>query len=181
MAKDQRGPDHPETLLAMHNLAVSFVQAHRLDEAIPLFAEVVRLRKAKLLPDHPDTLASIDGLVDADLAAGRWAEAEAAAREGLDARTRRAPDEWSRFHTMSLLGAALAGQKKYTQAEPLLLAGYEGLKAREAKIPAPTRGRLRAAAARIVPFYEVWGRPDKAAEWRKRLGSPAATPPRSSP
>src|SRR5262249_57868636 len=99
MARARRGPDHPETLLVMHNLAVSYAQAHRLDEAIPLFAEVVRLRKARLLPDHPDTLASLDGLADAGLSAGRWAEAAAAAREGLDARTRKAPDDWSRFHT----------------------------------------------------------------------------------
>jgi tetratricopeptide (TPR) repeat protein len=170
MIKAQRGPDHPDTLLAIHNLAVSYAQAQRLDEAIALFEDVVRLRKARLLPDHPETLASLDGLVDAYLAAGRWADAEAAAREGLDARTRKAPDDWPRFHTMSLLGAALAGRKKYAQAEPLLIAGYEGLKAREARMPAPTRGRLRAAAARILPFYEAWGKPDRAAEWHKTLG-----------
>ena len=176
MMKTERGPDHPDTLHAMHNLAVSCVQARRLDEAISLFEDVVRLRKAKLLPDHPETLASTDGLVDAYLAAGRWADAEAAAREGLDARTRKAPDDWPRFHTMSLLGAALAGQKKYAQAEPLLIAGYEGLKAREARIAAPARGRLRAAAGRIVPFYEAWGKPDRAAEWRKTLGTPERKP-----
>jgi eukaryotic-like serine/threonine-protein kinase len=175
-AKAQRGPDHPETLVVMHNLAVSYAQAQRLDEAIALFAEVVRLRKAKLLPDHPDTLASVDGLADADLSAGRWAEAESAASEGLEARTRKAPDDWSRFHTMSLLGAALASQKKYAQAEPLLIGGYEGLKAREAKIPARTRSRLSAAAARIAPFYEAWGKPDRAVEWRKELGLPKRKP-----
>jgi len=46
---------------------------------------------------------------------------------------------------------------------------YEGLKAREAKTPAPSKKRLTEAAERIVPFYEAWGKPDKAAEWRKRL------------
>ena len=119
----------------MHNLAVTCSQAGRLDEAIPLFEEVVKLRKKKLLPDHPDTLASTDGLIEAYLNARRWAEAAAAAREGLEARTRKSPDDWSQFHTMSLLGAALAGQKKYPHAEPPLIAGYEGLKGREAKIP----------------------------------------------
>jgi hypothetical protein len=176
MAKARRGPDNPDTLHALHNLAVSYVQARRLDEGISLFEEAVRRRKANLLPDHPDTLASTDGLVDAYLGARRWAEAAVAAREGLEARTRKAPDDWPRFHTMSLLGAALAGQKQYAQAEPMLIAGYEGLKAREAKIPAPNRSRLRAAAARIVPFYEAWGKPDKAAEWRKTLGPTGPKP-----
>src|SRR5205823_5776191 len=166
MMNAQRGPDHPDTLHAMHNLAVSCFQAHRLDEAIPLFEEVVRLRKARLLPDHPDTLASTDGLVDAYLGARRWAEAEAAAREGLDARTRKAPDAWSRFHTMSLLGAALAGQGKHAQAEPPLIGGYEGLKAREAKIPPQAKPRLAGAAERVVRLYEAWSKPEQAALWQ---------------
>jgi serine/threonine protein kinase len=176
MIKAQRGPDHPETLVAMHNLAVSYTQAQRLDEALSLFEEVVRLREARLLPDHPETLASIDGLADAYLAAGRWTEAEAAARKGLDARTRKAPDDWPRFHTLSLLGAALAGQKKHAEAEPLLIAGYKGLKALEARMPSPSRGRVRIAAARIVPFCDAWGKTDRAAEWRKALELPGPKP-----
>ena len=31
----------------------------------------------------------------------------------------------------SLLGESLIGQKKYADAEPLVLSGYEGLRARE--------------------------------------------------
>ena len=41
------------------------------------------------------------------------------------------------------MGATLLGQKKYAEAEPLLLAGYEGMKQREAKIPAAGKIRLR--------------------------------------
>jgi hypothetical protein len=165
--------------MAIHNLAVSCLQARRLDEAISLYEEAVRLRKAKLMPDHPDTLASIDGLVDAYLAAQRWDDAETAARDGVEGRTRKSPDDWSLYHTMSLRGAALAGQKKYAEAERLLIGGYEQLKARESKIPSPARNRLRAAAARIVPFYEAWGQPEKAAEWRKKLGPGAADDPKT--
>ena len=145
--KARRGPDHPDTLYALHNLAVSCSDAGRLDEAIPLFEEVVRLRKAKLGPDHPFTLASADGLAGACLDARRWSEAASAARECLEARTRKQPDDWQRFHTMSLLGTALAGRKQYAEAEPLLIGGYEGLKAREAAIPPPARGRLRRRGA----------------------------------
>ncbi len=76
---------------------------------------------------------------------------------------------------MSQLGAALAGQGKHAQAEPLLTQGYEGMRTREAKIPALGKKRVAEAAARIVPFYEAWGKPDKAAEWRRRLG-PADAP-----
>ena len=80
---------------------------------------------------------------------------------------------------MSLLGAALAGQKKYAEAEPLLIAGYAGLKARAARIPAPTASHVAAAAARIVLLYEAWSKPDKAVEWRTKLGQSAATKPKT--
>jgi len=79
---------------------------------------------------------------------------------------------------MSQLGWALAGRKRYVEAEPLLIRGYEGLKEREAKIGAPARRSLVAAAGRIVPFYEAWGKADKAAEWRVKLATPAAGPGR---
>ena len=44
-----------------------------------------------------------------------------------------------RLNTKSMLGGALLGQKKYAEAEPLLLAGYEGTKQREATIPPQIR------------------------------------------
>jgi hypothetical protein len=73
------------------------------------------------------------------------------------------------------LGGSLLGQAKFAEAEPLILAGYEGLKAREAKIPARARPRLPEAATRIVKLYDAWGKNDRAAEWRARLSSAAKT------
>jgi hypothetical protein len=44
------------------------------------------------------------------------------------------------------------------------------MKAREAKIPAQGRPRLLEAAVRAVQLYEAWGQPEKATEWKARLG-----------
>ena len=60
------------------------------------------------------------------------------------------------------------GQKKYAKAEPLLLSGYEGLKAREARIPVPAKIRLTEAIDRLVQLYEAWGKPEQAAQWREK-------------
>jgi hypothetical protein len=117
---------------------------------------------------------TMNNLAGAYLDARRWAEAERTARECLSLRDKKSPDDWWRYHTMSQLGAALARQTKYAEAEPLLLQGYEGLKAREAKIPASRKDALAEAAARIVPFYKAWGQNDKAAEWRSRLAKAPA-------
>jgi hypothetical protein len=73
---------------------------------------------------------------------------------------------------MSLLGGALLGQGRYAEAEPLLAAGYEGLKAREAKIPAYLKFYLDEEAERVVRLYEEWGKPEQAAAWKARLGMP---------
>ena len=68
----------------------------------------------------------------------------------------------------------MLGQKKFAEAEPLILQGYEGLKAREAKIPAPSKKRLTEAAERVVKLYEAWGKPDQATRWRRELESEKA-------
>ena len=43
------------------------------------------------------------------------------------------------------------------------------MKARAAKVPAQGKKQVAAAARHIISFYEVWGKKDKADEWRKRL------------
>ena len=69
-----------------------------------------------------------------------------------------------------MLGAALLGQKNYSDAEPLLLAGYEGMKQRVTQIPPQAKDlRLREAVERLVQIYNAWNKPDRAAEWQKKL------------
>jgi eukaryotic-like serine/threonine-protein kinase len=60
--------------------------------------------------------------------------------------------------------------KKFAEAEPLIVAGYERIKAREAKIPVPDKPNLAEAAARVVRLYEAWGKPAEATKWKARLG-----------
>jgi hypothetical protein len=91
-------------------------------------------------------------------------------RECLAVREKAVPEDWSRFNAMSLLGGALLGQGKYAEAEPLVVRGYEGIKAREAKVPPPARVRLPEAAERVIRLYESWGKPEQAAEWKHKLG-----------
>jgi eukaryotic-like serine/threonine-protein kinase len=64
----------------------------------------------------------------------------------------------------------LLGQKKFADAEPLILAGYEGMKARAAKIPAAAKPNLAEAGVRVVWLYEGWGKPVQAAAWKRKLG-----------
>ena len=55
----------------MNNLAAAYQAAGKLDLALPLFEETLKLRKAKLGPEHPDTLTSMNNLAAAYQAAGK--------------------------------------------------------------------------------------------------------------
>jgi len=75
---------------------------------------------------------------------------------------------WQRFLAESVLGASLAGQKKYADAEPLLLEGYQGMAVRKDRIEVPSWYHLDRAREWIVQLYQAWGKPDNAAEWRSK-------------
>ena len=73
----------------------------RVNEALPLFEETLKLRKAKLGPDHPDTLESMFGLAWAYQAAGRLDEATSLHEEVLRLRKAKlGPDHPDTLHSM---------------------------------------------------------------------------------
>ena len=56
-----------------------------------------------------------------------YAGAESWARKTFTIFEKNGSKGWESFYSRGELGKSLAGQKKYADAEPLLLAGYEGL------------------------------------------------------
>jgi hypothetical protein len=66
-----------------------------------------------------------------------------------------------------MLGAALLGQKKFAEAEPLLRAGYQGVKTRAEKIPPEVKVlRLGEGLDRLIALAEATGNADEAKAWR---------------
>ena len=71
-----------------------------------------------------------------------------------------------------MLGDTLIRQKKFAEAEPLLLSAYEGMKAARIQYPRmASPKRLAEAGSRLIVLYDTWGKKDKADEWRKRIGT----------
>ena len=95
-----------------------------------------------------------------------FTEAESLLRDCLAVRQKKQPDVWTTFNTQSLLGESTLGQKKYADAEPLLLKGYEGMKQREKSIPADTRIRLPQALDRLIELYTAMNKPNEVKKWR---------------
>jgi hypothetical protein len=55
LRKSKLGEDHPDTLMSMHSLAISYSEAGRGAEALQLTEQVVKLQKNQLGEDHPET------------------------------------------------------------------------------------------------------------------------------
>jgi tetratricopeptide (TPR) repeat protein len=131
--------------------------------------EAVGFLHARLPADALELAGALADLTLTLLGSGEFSEAEPTARECLTIYEKRLPDDWRTFNARSMLSGSLLGQKKYAEAEPLVLSGYEGLKQREATIPDWGRVRLKDALQRLVQLYEATGRPDQAAEWKRTL------------
>jgi serine/threonine protein kinase len=167
--KTKLGPDHSWTLQSMHNLAAAYQDAGKLDQADLLFREMLERERKKERPSASATANALAELGGNLLKERRYVQAEPLLREGLAICEKQLPDDWQRFQMLSLLGDALLGQQKHADAEPLLLEGYEGLKTREAKIPADQKIRLTNAIERMVRFYEATEQAAKARAWREKL------------
>lgn len=83
-----------------------------------------------------------------------WVPAETQLRACLEIRSRIQPEEWNTFNTMSMLGAALAGQDKREEAESYLLQGYEGMKERKGQIPPQAASRIPESLDRLIEYYQ---------------------------
>ena len=59
LTKAKLGPDHPDTLTSMNNLAAGYRDAGKLDLALPLFEETLRsCRKPSSAPTTPTRSAA---------------------------------------------------------------------------------------------------------------------------
>jgi hypothetical protein len=111
----------------------------------------------------------------------KWSEAEPILRECLAIREKAQPDHWSTFNAQSMLGGALLGQKKYAEAEPLLVKGYEGMKARERDVLQQGVTRIPEALDRLIELYVTTNKPEEVKKWRaeraKYPSPPEVAPP----
>jgi hypothetical protein len=164
----------------MGDLGAAYAKAKQGQKAavtLLAFADGNRKQLPKDSPQLGEVLASVSYNL---LGCGQHAAAEPLLRECLAAREKQEPDAWTTYYAQSLLGAALLGQRKYADAEPLLVKGYEGLKARGKSIPRTGGGepRILEALDRLIELGTATNRPDEAAKWRaERAKYPGAAPP----
>jgi tetratricopeptide (TPR) repeat protein len=163
-----RGLENVDTLKTRSYVASMYQVQGKYSLAETYAALALAGRQHTLGPDHPETMASAGDLALAYQSQEKFPESESLARATEAIERTKQPDSWQRFWAESLLGASLAGEKKYAEAEPLLLEGYGGMLARKDRIPVPNWHYLDSINAWIVQLYEAWGRPEKAATWKQQ-------------
>jgi len=167
----RNGGSHPALLWTADALVDAYVDAGRVEEAAKLTEESLAAARRQVPPESPQLANALvmagKHLVDVK----RYDAAEAILRDcvALREKLKDAVPAWQVASARSLLGAALLGQRKYAEAEPLLLAGAQGLSREQQAMPPTARSNVAASIQRLVDLYDATGRTDEAAGWRKEL------------
>ncbi|MGO9914866.1 MAG: tetratricopeptide repeat protein, partial [Isosphaeraceae bacterium] len=163
----RRARDRPDAMAQLGRLTTVLAAAYdasgQFPRSEPLYREVLAKARKSFGPDDPRTAGWMAQLGWNLLKQEKWPEAELILRGSLAVREKTQPNAWNTLNTRSMLGGALLGQGKLAEAEPLIVQGYEAMKAREATIPSEGQPLLTEAAERLVLLYQQTGRPDQAA------------------
>jgi eukaryotic-like serine/threonine-protein kinase len=168
VGRRELGPEHPLILNALEDFAFLYQLQGKYALAETYAAQALAGWRHASIVEETDTMDAATGLALSYLSQRKFAQSEPLAREAMENYRKKKPDDWARFRAESLLGASLAGHKKYADAEPLLVEGYEGMLARKDRIAVPDRYHLDRAREWLVQLYQAWGRPEKAAQWRRK-------------
>jgi tetratricopeptide (TPR) repeat protein len=147
-------------------LLEAYAQAGKAAEAARLVRDLVADARRQSLQDSSEFADVLSQFALVLLQAHAFAEAESLLRECLTIREKTQPDDWSTFNTLSLLGSALDGQKKYEEAETDLLKGYEGMKQREKQIPHGGSVCIPEAIDRLADHYTALAKHEDVKKWQ---------------
>ncbi len=171
LSRATNDPQRQRTFSVLDAFVQVCQRAGELDRAAQLNSEAIRIvRNQDDSSRRRVRLGSVHGWQALNLLLKEeYVAAEPLAREAVAAYEKYLPEDTRRFFWMSVLGAALCGQGRYDQAEPLLLRGYEEMERREAFMPARERRRITEAGEWLVHFYESTQQPHKSRAWLERL------------
>jgi eukaryotic-like serine/threonine-protein kinase len=159
--------DHETTNSSLALLGALYSTKKQPERAIGYFIEALEMVVKRVGPDHGDVAAGNRTVGCVYIRLGKFAQAEPYLRESWKWYLQLHPDTLYPFRSEIWLGVSLLGQKKFAEAEPRLLSGYEGIKAQVGSLTPPAKSQTIEVLDRIINLYDGFGRKDKANEWRK--------------
>jgi len=161
------GPKNRQTLNSLSFLVFVCTRQGKYSQAEPYAAEALAARRQIVGSDNLVTMDAAADLAEVLIEERKYSAAEPLSREVSQWDEKHRPNDWQRFRSKALLGASLAGQKEFAEAEPVLLAGYEGMTARQEKMDPEDLEEIDRATRWITDMYDAWGKPDQATKWRQ--------------
>ena len=169
MSRTLWGNTNLEAATFFGRLSWVFMARGNLAEAEKMCAEAVNIKRQLLGNEHHLLAVELFRLAGLFAQQAKWAEAEPLQREGLSIKEKKLPDDCETHNGRCDLGRVLLEQKKYAEAEPLLLSGHARLKLSETQQPAFVSKKLAEGAYYLVRLYEATGRPDQVAIWKAEV------------
>jgi tetratricopeptide (TPR) repeat protein len=163
------GEEHTLIAATLNNLASVLRKEGNLSAAEATNRHALAMRIKLLGEEHADTAVSLENLATVLSDQNNYAEAEPLVRKCLTIREKTIPNDWPTFKARSVLGRSMLGQKKYAEAEPLLLSAYAGLKERESTIPFQNKDSFKETAQCLVQLYTATGQSNQAAAWSEKV------------
>ncbi len=163
------GADHPETLRSMANIAECFVFAKNYLEAETWSRNLLTRIRQRDGPPSAIVAIALASLGQKFVKRKEWAKAEPVLRECLAIQEKIWPEEWGTFNVRSMLGGALLGQHKLAAAQPLVVAGYYGLKQRRETHVGHVEDALPEAMDRLEELYELCPDQPEATAWKAEI------------
>ncbi len=137
MAGCRQAPDSNRIAMdgALANLGVIYMTKKDFQKLQACLIEAAEITRSWYGPDHGFTAVANYNAGTSLFYQKEHPRAEPYLRDSLAWYIRREPDHPTRFGSESVLGACLLSQKKYAEAEPLLISAYKGIRAREMNAP----------------------------------------------
>ena len=137
--------------------------------AEPMLRESLAMNIKLLGNEHPDVASSLTLLASCLVASTNYEEARELAGKARKVYTKAlSEDHWRTAVAVSAEGAALAGQRKYAEAESLLVKSHDVLSNDAGALPM----FVTETTQRLASLYEDWGKPEQAAEYLELLRNP---------
>ncbi len=157
----------PETQILLANLASVLWDQGKKDDAFEVLSERLDLAREEWPQGSWRIGVAAVAVGEYFVRVGKPADAEPYLRETLASYESAlgSNHNWS-FNARSVLGACLAQQGRYEEAEALMKVGFQGLLEGGAE-----DSFTRSARQRLVELYELWGRPADADRYRDFEGA----------
>jgi eukaryotic-like serine/threonine-protein kinase len=165
-ARRKLGDTHSTTQTALAGFTDLRRRQGRLAEA-----ETLQRQLMKTLSASDPSAVRIEGRYLAEILflQKKYKEAEQFARQSVTEYSKQKKEIWKRYYAQSLLGAILMEQKRYAEAEPLLISGFEGMQKNKQKMIDDDREYMKNAENWLVDVFKRQGNTAKAAEWSQKL------------